>query len=112
MADGLALRILREDTLGPGWLRVGVISQFGEDFATTTELVMLYRVAGAEAPALVWSGIGSTNENQNEACVVDHVVEFRRVDANTLMRVDLASSTPRNRECRTVAARSVRIRVP
>jgi hypothetical protein len=111
MADGLSLRILHEDSLGPEWLRVGVIAQFGEDFATTTELVMLYRLAADDVPSLVWSGIGSTNENQNGTCRIDHVVEFRRVDESTIVRVDTASARPRARSCQTTAARSIRIRV-
>ena len=101
-SDGLSLRIVREGALaGPAsWLRVGVVSQAGEDFAFVTELVLLYRIAGGEVPTLAWSGIGSTNENQNERCVIDHVLSFHGAGARTIVGVDRVSSSPRTRGCR------------
>jgi hypothetical protein len=80
---------LRKEAFGSvDGVRVSIACATGEDYFTSTELAVLFRIDGSlrdlDGLTRIWSGIAAREENAMDSCLTSREVGFRVLDAKTL----------------------------
>ncbi len=78
----------RESSGSVEGVRVSIASAIGEDFSTSTELAVLFKINAPlrtlDGLARIWSGVAAREENKMDSCLTSREVGFRVPDAKTL----------------------------
>jgi hypothetical protein len=86
---------IEPQALGDGrGARVGISGQWGQRDSTVRELALVLGLRpGADAPRLLWSGLGNARETRSELCRIETFTTFRLVDEHTLERTSQVRAT-------------------
>jgi hypothetical protein len=80
---------LRRESFGRvAGVRVSIVCATGEDYFTSTELAVLFRLDGPvrdlDALPRIWAGLAATERNDMDSCMTSREVAFQVIDAKTL----------------------------